>query len=122
MQLLTFDGILSGDAKEIKTKKGTRFAGFTVGSDSFARGLKKTTWYEVVCCVPYVVDVLMPFLKKGAHVQVVGEPDSMIEMSPTGVPRIKTSVLACHVSFVSSGTKNDTDTAKPAEPEVPYDE
>ena len=67
------DGRIGAKGAEVlSTRGGKPFIKFSLANNSFIGGQEKTTWYDVVCYDPFIIDNKTEKLKKGTPVMVHG--------------------------------------------------
>jgi single-strand DNA-binding protein len=84
MESLTIIGNIGQDAK-IQETNGNKFVSFSVACSkrykkSDGSTVESTTWYSIICSN----EKLVPYLKKGTKVCVIGEPKYSIYKKQTG--------------------------------------
>lgn len=101
MQKITLIGRLGRDARLVETQKGTKFIGFPVAVNSYSKGVEKTVWYEIIHL--NYNEKMVPYLKKGTSVIVVGDLEVDNEVANDGKTYLRRNVLADSVAFNSFG-------------------
>ena len=68
---LTLDGRVGKNGAEIKTSKGGKqYLKFSLANNSYSGGQNKTTWFDVICYKPEIINGIGNYLKKGSFVYV----------------------------------------------------
>ena len=104
MQKITIIGRLGRDAAIRETQDGAKIVSFTVACNGRARGVEKTSWYEVSAFNYERYKNMVKYLTKGSGVIVVGELDADVEEGRDGVTRCRRSVVADFIEFNSNGS------------------
>lgn len=103
MQKLFLIGRLGRDAVLRESSNGDRFVAFTIAVNSKVRGAEKTTWYDVISFNVTRLENIIPYLKKGSALLVVGELDAKLEKGSDGVVRQRLTVTADSIDFTGVG-------------------
>lgn len=108
MQKITLIGRLGRDAAVREGQSGRNFVSFTVAANSRVRGVEKTSWYDAILPDYESHKNLVPYLKKGSSVVVVGDFDADIEKGNDGQYRCRRTVRVDSIEFNSNGTSGST--------------
>jgi len=68
---LILDGRVGKNGAEVKTSKGGKqYLKFSLANNSYSGGQNKTTWFDVICYKPEIINGIGQYLKKGSFVYV----------------------------------------------------
>lgn len=110
MNFLTLDGRVGKNGAEIKTSKGGKqYLKFTLANNSFSGGQNKTTWFDVVCYKPELINGIGQYLKKGSFVNVRGPMEVTHNVDQNNKVWINIIVTADLIEFPQVGGKRDDD-------------
>ena len=108
MNFLTLDGRVGKNGAEIKTSKGGKqYLKFTLANNSFSGGQNKTTWFDVVCYKPELINGIGQYLKKGSFVNVRGPMEVTHNVDQNNKVWINVIVTADLIEFPQVGGKRD---------------
>jgi single-strand DNA-binding protein len=117
MQEITVTGHLGRDAQvRQSSNSGENFISFTLASNTFSKGEKRTTWFDVVANSTKKTQNMVPYLKSGSNVIVIGELQASLYETPSGESRIRLSIYADRLEFngvEKKGDDNNGQTTKP---------
>lgn len=100
MQKIFVMGFIGRDPEERCTSGDKKVTTFPIGINHTKGGEKRTTWYRVNCWNP-VAAAVIPFLKKGKVVTVIGElQHPTTYQSKTGDIKVSLTITCDSISFV----------------------
>lgn len=116
MKKCTLVGRLGKDARLVESKNGSQFVSFTMAVNSYMNGSEKTTWFDVISF--NFSEKVVPYLTKGAAVEVIGDFDTRLEVGSDGKTYLRNDVRADWFDFArgasqSGGTRTETTAAAP---------
>ena len=114
MKILNVDGFLGRDAEVKVSPKGNKFLSFSMCNNSFVRGAQKSTWYN---CSTFDVDKyekMIPHLKKGKFIVVVGVPDESAYVAKDNSLKVDINLSIDRIEFVNTGKPDDNGAAPQA--------
>ena len=117
MQKLTVTGRIGRDAQEkVSGNGGNPFVTFSLATNSKYKGEEKTTWYEIIMFPANRNKGIIPYLKKGKGVVVIGELDLSTYEAQDGSTRLRAQVIADSIDFWGDGGQKSEDDSqqKPA--------
>ena len=125
MNHLTIIGNLTENpqSRVVNTGNGTsNVCNFTVATNRFVRGRKKTTYFRVSCWNKQAENA-MKYLTKGRKVAVTGPVDASAYIDQADLPRARLEVQAEEIEYLSS-RQDDGQQAPPPGDEYapPYDD
>ena len=107
MQKLILTGRLGRDPEVRKSQNSSdEYVTFTVATNSRSKGVEKTTWYDIITTHDNRVKGIVPHLKKGSAVYIVGELDASLYDANDGSKRLRLSVYAESITFNDGTSKN----------------
>lgn len=102
------------EARVVNTANGTQnVCNFTVATNRFVRGQKRTTFFRVSCWGKQA-DNAMKYLLKGRKVAVVGPVGASAYVAQDGSARARLEVYAEEIEYLSSKQDDGAQTPPPA--------
>lgn len=98
-------GFLGRDPESRFTQSGMAVCKFSVATNEYAKGEKKTTWHNVTC-FGKTAELAQAHLAKGRQVSIEGRIDYQ-SWEKDGVKHTTTVIIADRVEFISGGTDRD---------------
>lgn len=106
MIFIQIAGHIGKDPEVRFTPDGRKVTTFSVATNKKVKGQDVTVWYRVTVW-DNQFEKMMPYLKKGSAVIVLGDPESRIYTDKEGRPQISNEVTARHLSFSPFGKSNN---------------
>jgi single-stranded DNA-binding protein len=114
MQTIIVSGFLAKDPREITSQKtGEKSLSFRIAANGFSNGEKKTNWYNVVLFNTNQYKNMLPYLKKGSFVSVVGDFDARMYNDAQGRVGMSLDIVAHKIEF-GSASRSDSSSATKA--------
>lgn len=95
-------GHLGKDPEVRFTPDGKKVTSFNVATNKKKKGQDITTWYRVTVWGDQF-EKMMPYLKKGSSVMVIGDLDARIYTDKEGRPQISLEITAWNIGFSPFG-------------------
>ena len=103
-------GNLGRDPESRFTQSGMAVCKFSVATNEYAKGEKKTTWHNVTC-FGKTAEVAQAHLAKGRQVAIEGRIDYQ-SWEKDGVKHTTTVIIADRVEFISGGQDREAPRAE----------
>ena len=103
-------GFLGRDPESRFTKDGMAVCKFSVATNEYSKGEKKTTWHNVTC-FGKTAEVAQKHLLKGRQVAIEGRLDYQ-QWEKDGVKHTTTVIIADRVEFISGGQDREAPKAE----------
>ena len=103
-------GFLGRDPESRFTQSGMAVCKFSVATNEYSKGEKKTTWHNVTC-FGKTAEVAQAHLAKGRQVAIEGRIDNQ-QWEKDGVKHNATVIIADRVEFISGGHDRDAPRAE----------
>lgn len=124
MNLIIVMGHLGGDPEERVTPGGQKVTTFNIASNTWRAGQEETTWYRITVWGDSSIRIL-PHLKKGSGVVVVGSLHTEIYNNRDGTPQVSRNLTAESIRFMPGGKSDRQEQREPAAvhaaPQTPVD-
>lgn len=114
MKILIVDGFLGRDCEVKTTAKGNKYLNFSMCNNTFIRGENKATWYNCSTFDVEKYDKMIPYLKKGKPVIVVGTPDEATYVGKDGSVNIDIRLSIDRLEFPTSSKSDENGNANKA--------
>lgn len=102
MNIIQIVGRLGADPETRFTPSGQKVTSLRLATNSRRGGKEETTWWRITIWGDRF-DKMLPYLKKGSALMVVGELKAEIYMDKSGQPQISLEVTADILKFMSLG-------------------
>lgn len=115
MRFITLDGRVGKNNAEVKTSKGGKqYLRFSLANNSFSNGTTKTTWYDVLCYKPEIINGIGPHLKTGSAVNLRGDIETTANVDGNGKVWVNNYIIADMIEFSNSTAKREKDSEEEA--------
>ncbi|MCB1113208.1 MAG: single-stranded DNA-binding protein [Chlamydiia bacterium] len=112
MHYIQIAGHLGKDPETRYTQDGKKVTSFSVAINKRKKGEDITLWYRVTIWGDQF-DKMLPYMKKGSAVMVVGDLDTGIYTDKEGRPQVSREITAWNISFSPFGKGNSQENGAP---------
>lgn len=107
MNFIQIAGRVGKDPETRFTPDGKKVISFSIATNRKRKGQEETVWYRVTIWGDQF-DNMMPYVKKGTALMVVGELDARLYNDKEGKPQVSLDINAKMISFSPFGGKSDS--------------